>query len=402
MTRTVAAASSRVNPPPRLLYVGDIPVELTHHSSLQLHRLLERYPPDRLQVLETGKPSRAERRLPGVRYAAFPLAKPQWLHTRAHGPYSAWLALTVRARAGRARALIADPPPEAIVTIGYGFGWLLAAELSRQLALPLHLVAHDDWPKLPRGHRLFKTWLQRRFADVYRGATSRLCISPFMAEEYERRYGVAGSVLYPCRADACPTCDATPARALEPSDAIVVGYCGGSGQEVMAGLKDLAAALHDSRARVLVFGDFDTIKQTQLLAISPAFEFRGYQPSLKVIAGLRAEADVLFVPMTFEPFYRNNMTVSFPSKLADYTAVGVPLLVHGPPYCSAVRWARAHEPAAEVVETAGPDDLGAALRKLRDDPVRRRHLGERARAVGADFAAAAARERFHAALAAAQ
>ena len=54
--------------------------------------------------------------------------------------------------------------------------------------------------------------------------------------------------------------------------------------------------------------------------------------------------------------------VSFPSKLADYTATGVPLLVMGAVYSSAVRWAREFDGAAAVVVE---DDGAEALRARR-------------------------------------
>ena len=50
---------------------------------------------------------------------------------------------------------------------------------------------------------------------------------------------------------------------------------------------------------------------------------------------------------------RINMEMAFPSKLADCTATGLPLLIYGPAYCSAVTWARENPGVAEVVETEG-------------------------------------------------
>jgi len=298
--------------------------------------------------------------------------------------------------------LIADFHPDAVVTVSNGFGWLLAAELARRLGVPLHLIAHDHWPKPARTDRLVRRWLERRFAEVYRQAHSRLCICPFMQEEFERRYGVAGSLLYPSRSDDCPRFDAKPPRALGAADEIVVGYCGGSGSHVMPGLRTLAEVLAIVNARAVVFGPFDEVKQRELLAISPSFEFRGFVAYQEMMAGLRSEADVLFVPMTFDGEARDNMTVSFPSKLVDYTALGLPMLFHAPPYSSAVRWAAMHELVAEVVETAGPADLAAALRRLKADATRRRRLSERALEVGAAyFAPAVGRARFYAALGAA-
>ena len=39
---------------PRLLYIGDVPVEASYHGSALLYRLLQTYPPDRLRIIEAG------------------------------------------------------------------------------------------------------------------------------------------------------------------------------------------------------------------------------------------------------------------------------------------------------------------------------------------------------------
>ena len=62
------------------------------------------------------------------------------------------------------------------------------------------------------------------------------------------------------------------------------------------------------------------------------------------------------------------MKISFPSKLTDYTATGLPLLIHAPAYSSAVRWARAEHDVAEIVDEPGEAPLRAAI----DAPARRR------------------------------
>src|SRR4051812_48302616 len=42
---------------PRLLYVGDVPVEASYHGSALLHRLLSDYPHEKLTVIETATKS---------------------------------------------------------------------------------------------------------------------------------------------------------------------------------------------------------------------------------------------------------------------------------------------------------------------------------------------------------
>jgi hypothetical protein len=66
------------------------------------------------------------------------------------------------------------------------------------------------------------------------------------------------------------------------------------------------------------------------------------------------------------------MQISFPSKLVDYTATGLPLLVCGPDYCSAVRWARRQGEIAEVVTSERIEELAAAVQRLEQAPYRQR------------------------------
>jgi hypothetical protein len=100
---------------------------------------------------------------------------------------------------------------------------------------------------------------------------------------------------------------------------------------------------------------------------------------------LRDEADALFVPMSFDPVDRTNMELAFPSKLADCTAIGLPLVIYGPPYCSAVRWARENVGVGEVVSTDLKPDLGRSIERLASQPDLRIELGKRAIAVGREY-----------------
>ena len=202
---------------PKPLNVGDIPVEASYQSSIQLHRLLSGYPSDALRVLETRAPvSAADRRLPGVAYHSLPIANAGRLRGMFGGVYRLWLTATASQRAAQALSMVADFSPEAILTIGSGFGWLLAAEIAERLGVPLHLIAHDDWPKPAGIDGALIDWSRARFGRAYRQATSRLCVSPFMVDEFARRYGVRGDLLYPVRsaADGVRTPSRPPGRSM--------------------------------------------------------------------------------------------------------------------------------------------------------------------------------------------
>jgi hypothetical protein len=100
---------------------------------------------------------------------------------------------------------------------------------------------------------------------------------------------------------------------------------------------------------------------------------QGAVASGELISRLRQEADFVFVPMGFDADgMKYNMQVGFPSKLVDYTATGLPLLVCGPDYCSAVRWARRQGSIAEVVTSEKVEELAAAVQRLEQAQHRQR------------------------------
>jgi glycosyltransferase involved in cell wall biosynthesis len=376
---------------PRLLYLADVPVEASQHGSALIFRALETYPADRLRFFETGIASLPERRLRGVAYSSLPIGRRRWLDTRLHGIYSAWLTWRAAHRAGGMMSSLSGFDVEAVVTIAHGFGWITAAAVARRLRVPLHIIVHDDWPRSSAIVEACRPWLERTFGRIYRAAASRLCVSPFMAEEYEQRYGAAGSLMYPSRSKDCPVFPAKAAQPIGDGD-MVIGYGGNSSPLLVESLRALAAALPGTRTRLALFGGFDEDAKRRLLAESPAISFHGFVPFDRMIRELREIADVLFVPMTFGVDQRDNMKLSFPSKLTDYTATGLPLLIHAPAYSSAVRWARMERDVAEIVDESGEAPLRAAIARLRADADRRARLAANAVAAGQRyFDAAAAR-----------
>src|SRR6185369_9936737 len=92
---------------------------------------------------------------------------------------------------------------------------------------------------------------------------------------------------------------------------------------------------------------------------------------------LRNEADVLFLPVSFAAKDESNTRVLFPSKLVEYCAAGRPILIWGPPYCSAVRWAKQHPGFAEVVESYDEDDVRLAVQRLATSSLQRQEMGMR-------------------------
>jgi glycosyltransferase involved in cell wall biosynthesis len=378
---------------PRLLYLGDVPVESSYHGSTLLFRLLEHYPAARLHIIEGNLfPARTDRRLRDVRHATLSVGRSRVLNSRLHHAYSRWLFFRAAARATQIPKLLGPFSPDAVLTVGHGYSWLTAAAFARQAAVPLHLIVHDDFPRgvSPGLHDS----VDRAFGDTYRLATTRLCTSPFMTEEYLQRYGVSGTLLLPYRSADARRFPGPSERIRSEQRTLTVAFAGTVNSAGYADLlRDLAGALLSRDGRLLIYGPMSREHAARIGLDLPNVVLGGLLAPDDLIPRLRQEADVLFAPMSFAPEERSNMQMAFPTKLTDYTAAGLPLLIVGPDYCSAVRWGAG---VAEVV--TDPSALGAALDRLAE-PGHRVGLAEAALKAGdRDFSAATATAIFQRAL----
>jgi glycosyltransferase involved in cell wall biosynthesis len=337
-----------------------------------------------MRIVETSSTKEHTRRLAAVKYLAYPIAKQRWLNTRFHSHAVGWFS-RVAARAGsKINALVDGFGSESVLTVAHGCGWLAAADFAAQQDLPLHVIVHDDWTRVVQVTSAFRAWLEKRFARVCRQAQSVFCISPAMCAAYEQRYGVSAEVLYPMRARDCAQFDAPPERVAKNVDApFTIAFAGSiNSDSYIQALLSLQEAVSSLGGRLLIFGPLTAEEARRSGLNEPHAIVRGLLSAAELMARLRTEVDALFVPMSFATEDRPNMELGFPSKLADYTAVGLPLLIYGPNYCSAVAWARENNGVAEVVDTDETTDLAHAVVRLASDPARRFALGQRALEIG--------------------
>jgi glycosyltransferase involved in cell wall biosynthesis len=368
---------------PRVLYVGDVPVEATYHGSLLLFRLFEGYSSDKTTIVETGRPSEPSRRLRDVSYMSLPLTNSRWLNTRFHPHMMAWYSYASSRLNRPVSAALSGVKFDCVITVAHGVGWLTAAAIAERNRVPLHLMVHDDWPRVADVPAAFRKWLDASFGRVYKQASSRLCVSPMMRKRYFEQYGCDGEVIYPARATNCLSSDGVPVRSLEANKPFTVAFAGTINTPgYIQALRRLRDAVASVNGKLAIFGPL-TQEDARLNHLDgPNVLLNGLVESSELLKRLREEADALFVPMSFSPEDRSNMEMAFPSKLADYTAVGLPLLIYGPEYCSAVSWARENDGVAEIIVREDCDLLNETIRRLAQEADYRVKLGERALEVG--------------------
>jgi hypothetical protein len=274
----------------------------------------------------------------------------------------------------QALAIAREFRAQAVLTSPYGFFWLAAARVAREMAIPLHLIVHDDWASTVTSNRggcvgIVKRWFARRvMRPVYRQAASRLCVSPNMVEKYQMWFGARGDVLYPSRGDDSPAPRIRVRSA--PCGPPVVAYCGLIHQAgTVDSLCQLAAVLATMNGRLDYYGPHtaDVLAANWGLT-APVVRAIGFLPAAELGERVGSTAHVLFLPASFRRRERDDVSTLFPSKLADYTAIGLPVLVWGPNYSSAVRWAADNPGATVCVTDRNPTALIAPLKGLLDGP----------------------------------
>jgi glycosyltransferase involved in cell wall biosynthesis len=367
---------------PKLIYCGDVPVQASYHGSALLYRLLEDYPTDKLLILESNPwQSQEALRLKNVQYRRLRIGVARLLNSRFANLYGSWVLWTAERRRRKVEAMTKDFAPRAVLAVTHGYSWISAGAFAERRRLPLHLILHDDWLSSVQILPFRKALAEKTFAHYYNYATTRFCVSPAMARRYEELYGPSGIVLYPSRNHPSGSTAKTTER--QQTNQIVVAYAGTiNGEGYVRRLRALAAVLDRMRGTLILYGPLTEARAKELGLDRQNIILRGLLRSHELIDRLRKEADLLFVPMSFQPQDRTNMELSFPSKLTDYTEVGLPLLINGPDYCSAVRWARQEPGVAEIVVSENDSELTEALIRIIEDPGHRQKLSEKAIEIG--------------------
>jgi hypothetical protein len=362
---------------PRLLVVTDVAVERTGANSLLLHRLLAEYPTERLRIV--GNPAHASAdlslRLPGVAYRSFAYDIPRRIRNRLN-PFWPWMASYQIARqADRVLATAGDDfEPEAILSVAHTFLWFAADRIARQRGLPLHLFLHEEWPNLVTRNRPGWIWngvraaCRARIRPIFRRAASLFAVSPGMVEDARRTHGVESELFYPNRGPDSPE----PRVRMRPDwgkPPVVVAHCGFVHLAGNAALfREIAGIVGGMGGHV----DFYTSHTDAELAwhgLTPPIARRvGFFPAKEMAERLGATADILLLTASFDPADRIHEMTLFPSKTADYTGVGLPILVWGPTYSSAARWAVENPGATLLFTDPDPAQVERAIRRIVENP----------------------------------
>ena len=264
---------------------------------------------------------------------------------------------------------------EVVMSVAHGMFFLEAAVAARLCRVPFVLIVHDDWIDFMRSRMWVPTsvarWCYRR---VLRSATKIYAVSPGMQQALRQEYGVDSEVQLPASEAQPASGDPGSAR-----DTLRVAFAGTVTAVTIPSIDLLVKALQ-SPALSGIKWSLDLYGALPIHLRQSGWDdarvhAHGWAPQQEVHAALR-QADVLYLPYSFDDAHLRVVQTSFPSKLADYLAAGKPVLICAPPESSVVPYAR-EGGFAEVVDRPSPDLLAAALVRLATSPEHRQRLAAR-------------------------
>jgi len=354
---------------PKLLLVSDIYPEAGSGGAMVLYRLLEQYPADRLLVV--SKESKPSGRLPNVTYLSIDNPIPRWMMMRVNPFWPVMMARKSRYLAGSVFQQIDGFKPEAVLTVAQDHLCFVASEISRKKGISFHVIVHDDWSHHQTIRHCHWTksfgmmacdWM---IGGLFKDASSVSCVSDGMAESYAQRYGIKPKVLLPSRGEDLATIQKPQAHSIGRP---VFAYAGNIFHPwIVESLNSLADCL------ATLGGHLDLYITDEAWASSLSWGLNtqrsrhaGFLPPRELVQRIALSSGGLFLPASFHAKDKLDVSTLFPSKLVDYTAAGVPILIWGPEYCSAVRWGKANPMAAAIVTSQAKPALLQGIKQVLD------------------------------------
>lgn len=357
-------------------------------AGILMHRLFSGYPPERLWALASTIGQRAAAPYDPLPAPAHQVTVPEiqiprrWIHrlavllNRLLIPWIVW----------RGVRLVRQEKIEAIFTVPWDHFTIAAYFIHAITGRPLYMYVMDD----PAGTRRFAGLQPPLYAlfmpRIVRSARRVWGVSQGACDYFQRTYGAPCLPLLPLLDLA--SFQKKSARTADRADgSFHVVFTGAVYTAQVDALRRLVRVVEechdDSDAKVFMTLYTSSSGATLDRAGLTGKNVRRDEVAQQEVARVLAEADVAFLPLSFDAEMSHVVETSLPSKIAEYLAAGLPILAHAPASSTVARYCREFRCGLVVDE---PDDaaLRAALLRLKNDPALRQELSARALEVARD------------------
>ena len=267
--------------------------------------------------------------------------------------------------------------PHVLVTVAHGWWHIKARKVAKEFKLPLVSLFQDWWPDFPEIPLAFRSRVEREFRQTCAESAVVICVSDGMRQELGEPENALVVHDAPCLARSREgKGDFKP-----PMRVAYFGNLSDYGPLIENALRVLNIS---DRVRLEVFGPNPRWTSGAVAEFRSRGLYHGFIPSNELTESLQ-QFQAALVVMSFSPSHRRRMATSFPSKMIDAMQVGLPVVIWGPEYCSAVKWARIGGRALCVTDP-NPSAIRRALEELAAASAEQERLAKSSRETAAtDF-----------------
>jgi glycosyltransferase involved in cell wall biosynthesis len=271
--------------------------------------------------------------------------------------------------------LIHSFQPDILLTVAHGWWHIQARRVARQFNLPLVSFFQDWWPDFPDVPVAFRSQVERQFRRTCTESAVAICVSDGM----RRELGEPPNALVIHTVPSLAKSDGWRPHFMLPLRVVYFGNLYEYGPLVENALRALNGS---KQVRLEVFGPSPRWTSGAEDEFRSLGLYHGFPPSDQ-LAQLLQRFQAVLVTMSFAAALRRRMITSFPSKMIDAMQLGLPVVVWGPEYCSAVQWARRGDRAFCVTDP-NPSALRRALEQLAASPSQQERLAKSTREAAAN------------------
>ena len=272
------------------------------------------------------------------------------------------------------RDLIHSFRPHLLLTVAHGWWHIQAKRVAREFNLPLVSFFQDWWPDFPDVPVTFRPQVERQFRQTCAESAVAICVSDGMWREL----GEPPNALVIHDVPSLTKPEGWTPDFKRPLRVVYFGNLYEYGPLIESALH---AVNGSGWVRLEVFGSSPLWTSGAEDEFRSRGVYRGFIPPDQLADSLQGFQAALVV-MSFAPSHRRRMITSFPSKMIEAMQLGLPVVVWGPEYCSAVQWARQGERALCVTDP-NPSTLRRALEDLAASPSPQERLAISAREAAA-------------------
>lgn len=336
-------------------------------GGLILQRLFQEYPPELVRILgpepdANSKPVAFQHHVIQMPWKRFEGSRYNKVH-RTLRTFRLVPCFSVR----QADQLLEGFRPNVVLTVmQHGTWYDSAMAYAKAKKIPLVTIVHDANENFDKVFDWAKKAQTRADSRFYRHARHRLCVSTEMEEFCFRKYGVRGEVMYPNRDESLRPRPLEWNLELRNPPYLTVGFVGNVNYGYGEALVELLPTFKQTGSRLRIWGPSPG-QECRALAKSESVSLEGFLPAPEVWEPVKSKCDAVILPYSSSKRMKQLYSYHFPSKLTEYLALGMPVIITGPEYAAGVRWAKRNLEAVITENKEKPDNIGLLLEKLKKD-----------------------------------